>query len=99
VRVDHDKKPVSPEPPPVERAGTESLARWGNHSPKYLLSFSLEVLFLFFFLKKKYLFIWLHQVLVAAHGIFVSACGIFHCGTRVQLVGFVAPPTCGILVP
>ena len=26
---------------------------------------------------KKYLFIWLHQVLVAARGIFIAACGIF----------------------
>ena len=30
---------------------------------------------------KKYLFIWLHQVLVAAHGVFVESCEIFHCGT------------------
>ena len=86
MRTDHDKKPVSPEPPPMEWAGTEVLAKWGNQSPKHLLSFSLEVLFLFFFFKKKYLFIWLHQVLVAAHGIFVSSCGVFHCGARVQLV-------------
>ena len=77
MRTGHDKKPLSPEPHPMERAGTEGLAKWGNHPPKYLLSFSLEVLLLFFFFKKKYLFIWLHQVLVAAHGIFVSSRGSF----------------------
>ena len=29
-----------------------------------------------------YLFIWLHQVLVVARGIFVVACGIFTCSMR-----------------
>ena len=33
-----------------------------------------------------YLFIWLHRVLVAAHGIFMAVCGIFHCGARASLV-------------
>ena len=32
-----------------------------------------------FFFKKMYLFIWLHQVLVVAHRIFIAACGIFRC--------------------
>ena len=34
------------------------------------------------FKKKKftYLFIWQRWVLVAAHGIFTAACGIFSCG-------------------
>ena len=43
----------------------------------------------FFFFLKMYLFIlfyfiyfWLHWVLVAAHRIFVEACGIFCCGAR-----------------
>ena len=31
----------------------------------------------FFFFFSIYLFIWLHQVLAVAHGIFVAACGIF----------------------
>ena len=29
-----------------------------------------------FLFLKKYLFIWLHQVLVGAHGIFAAPCGI-----------------------
>ena len=33
----------------------------------------------------RYLFIWLHQVLVAACGIFVASCGIFHCRQGLQL--------------
>ena len=37
----------------------------------------------FSFLKNIYLFfIWLHQVLVTACGIFVAACGIFSCGMQ-----------------
>ena len=35
--------------------------------------------YLFIFYLKTYLFIWLCQVLVAARGIFVAACGIFSC--------------------
>ena len=31
----------------------------------------------FFFFFSIYLFIWLHQVLAVAQGIFVAACGIF----------------------
>ena len=39
-------------------------------------------IYLFIYLFIKYLFIWLCQVLVAAHGIFVAACRIFSCGIR-----------------
>ena len=28
------------------------------------------------------IYFWLRQVLVAARGIFIEACGIFHCGER-----------------
>ena len=99
MRTGHDKKPLSPEPHPMERAGTEGLAKWGKHPPKYLLSFSLEVLLLFLFFKKE-VFIYL-----AASGLSCSSwylCFIswdFCCGTQVQLVGLAATPTCGILVP
>ena len=34
-----------------------------------------------------YLFIWLHRVLVEAHGIFAAACGIFHCGVQALRCG------------
>ena len=37
---------------------------------------------LLFFSFNIYLFIWLHQVLVVARGIFVAACGVFRCGMQ-----------------
>ena len=57
-----------------------------------LLSFnSLKNIYLFS------LFFWLHRVLVAACGIFVEACGIFHCGTGSALwcAGFSLVVACG----
>ena len=33
------------------------------------------------FFKVIHLFIWLHQVLVEVHGIFIASCRIFHCQT------------------
>ena len=60
------------------------------------------------FLKNIYLFIWLHCVLVAAHGIFVAACRLLaSCGTQapertgsvVVVCGLSCPTACGILVP
>ena len=41
----------------------------------FLIINLLKNLFIFI-----YLFIWLHQVLVAACGIFLATCGIFNCG-------------------
>ena len=32
-----------------------------------------------------FIYFWLHQVLVAAHGIFIETCGIFCCGTQASL--------------
>ena len=55
--------------------------------------------FPFFF--KNYLFIWLCWVLVAAHGIFITSCGILHCGTwKLSSCGMQAccSGACGILV-
>ena len=36
------------------------------------------------YIKKKniYLYIWLHLALIAARGIVVASCRVFHCGTR-----------------
>ena len=53
-------------------------------------SLSLLTTFFFFLRFIYYLFIyliyfWLHQVLVAAHGIFVETCGIFCCRVRSSL--------------
>ena len=60
-----------------------------REAPSSLLTCS----FILFIYLKKYLFIWLRQVLVAAHGIFVAprgifiaVCGIFSCGMQ-DLVG------------
>ena len=36
--------------------------------------YSFSIIYLFIYLA------WLHQVLVAAHGIIVAVCGIFSCG-------------------
>ena len=44
------------------------------------------------FFLKKYLFIWLHWVLVAAWEIFIAACGIARCSAQVSLV-----VACGLL--
>ena len=41
------------------------------------MSFLKKDLFIIYFI-----YFWLRQVLVAAHRIFVDACGIFCCGTR-----------------
>ena len=41
------------------------------------LTYNLWLYLLFFF--KKYLFIWLHWVLIAGSSIFVELCGIFSC--------------------
>ena len=38
------------------------------------------------FFKVIHLFIWLHQVLVEVHGIFIASCRIFHCQTWAQLL-------------
>ena len=35
----------------------------------------------------KYLFIWLHRLLIAARGILFASFGIFHCDTHVDLTG------------
>ena len=58
-------------------------------------------------LLKTYLFIWLCQVLITVHGIFVASCGIFHCviqtpkpvGSVVVVQGLSYSTVCGILVP
>ena len=50
---------------------------------------------------KKYLCIWLSQVLVAARRILSVSCGTFHCGTQALAVGLGLSRSvaCGILVP
>ena len=62
-----------------------------------------------FFFFNIYVFIWLRWVLVVARGIFIAACGIFHCSVRdlslqrvgsvVAALGLSCPVACGILVP
>ena len=74
------------------------LSRWYSHPPPHSLflppfsiwlqrriihSRPLYFVFLSFFI---FLFLGLHWVSVAAHGISVEACGIFRCGTRASLV-------------
>ena len=54
------------------------------------------------FLKNNSIYLLGCIILVAAHGILVSPCGIFHCGCRLSRVvvhGLSRPVACGILVP
>ena len=63
---------------------------WSSYIRYYtLLNVFLEAkeatlnFFLFFFFKDLFIiYLWLRRVLLAAHGIFVEACGIFCCGTQ-----------------
>ena len=78
--------------------------------PIFFVSGDIRVTHFLFLFKNLfiYLFTWLHQVLVAACGLFVAACGLLsscgtqapeHVGSVVAACGLSCPTACGILVP
>lgn len=93
-KLDHDKKPVGVQNHPDGMGWYRSLRAWGNHSPKHLLSFSLELFIYSSFLKRSiYLSGCIRSQLQLRY-----LCSIMwgpHCGARVQLVGLAAPQHVG----
>ena len=51
--------------------------RFFSHIGHYRVFFKIFYFILFIYFPYYYYFFWLRRVLVAAHGIFVEACGIF----------------------